>query len=220
MNERPAPVEPAELTDHIRNATEMVAPTVAEIDAEWFAAWSEETGRYDVVQFARNLLAKFGQQPTPPAEGEAAELADLARCISVEESSILGCVEEWASRLEEGTPEERLLGRVAAVLRQRQAPPGEGEVDALIKVLSRIAGMLDFMPDGPPNGLVIHRAIELLRQLTPPVEGEAWSVAEVLRRRLAQKPMGSADPTLLRAAELLERLAGELVVLRQEHLHG
>lgn len=201
---RAAPVEPA---DHVRGGTEMVAPTVAEIDAEWFAAWSEETGRYDVVQFARNLLAKFGQQLTPPAEGEVIDLVD--------------CVQAWAARLDEGTPEERLLGRVAYVLRQRQAPPHEGEVDALIKILSRIAGMLDFMPDGPPDGLVIHRAIELLRQLTPPDEGEAHLLAEWMhhladeRIRYPRRGIRPHPSALTRTGVVLQQQAAELAQCRE-----
>lgn len=47
--------------------TEVAGPSVAEIDAEWLASWCEETGRYDVVAFARAILARWGHPATPPA---------------------------------------------------------------------------------------------------------------------------------------------------------
>ena len=53
-----------------------------------------------------------------------------------------------------------------------------------------------------------------------PAEGAAWQAAATLRRLAAQNPMGVTDPAIISAAELIERLAGKLVMLRQEHPHG
>ena len=51
-------------------------------------------------------------------------------------------------------------------------------------------------------------------------EGAAWQAAATLRRLAAQNPMGVTDPAIISAAELIERLAGKLVMLRQERPHG
>jgi len=82
----------------------------------------------------------------------AGELVDLA-----------GAVEAMAAQLVEDTPEEQLLGRVSQVLRQRQAPPFDGEIYWMIRRLSRLARMLDFIPNAKTHGMDIHRVIELLR---------------------------------------------------------
>lgn len=174
----------------------MPAPTLAPaLDADTLrkvwreAAWG---GRWATLVDYIALAVEAQRAPSgnPPASDEYLAVELILPASEGELGDLAGCVEAWAARLDEGTPEERLLGRVAYVLRQRQALPHDGEVDALIKILSRIARMLDFMPDNPPNGLVIHRAIELLRQPAPapaavpvavaerPWEREGWCDAE------------------------------------------
>ena len=43
-------------------------------------------------------------------------------------------------------------------------------------------------------------------QFTPPAKGEVAELVAKLRRLAPQNPLGIADPTILRAADLLERL--------------
>lgn len=64
----------------------------------------------------------------------------------------------------------------------------------------------------------------LIAQPTPPAEGEVAELVAKLRRLAPQNPLGSADPTITRAADLLERLAGwkesALAVEREWDAHG
>jgi len=42
-------------------------PTASEISQEWLATYREDEARYDLVAFARAILAKWGNRPTPAA---------------------------------------------------------------------------------------------------------------------------------------------------------
>jgi hypothetical protein len=194
---RAAPAEPA---DHIRDATEMVAPPAE---------------------------GEVGDEELLPCVGHVLRLAEIIRAVD-------GNHDKGAAALAEAIlshPDICSAGLAAA-----PATPAEGEVGKLVAWMSDHAAHLRKMQEIgalPETELPerLDRAATLLqqqaaelttlrRQAGPPAVGAAWSVAESLRRRSAQNPMGSADPTLIRAAELLERLAGELATLRQERPHA
>ena len=54
----------------------------------------------------------------------------------------------------------------------------------------------------------------------PPAEGEVAELAAKLRKLAPQNPLGIADPTITRAAELLERHAAPVPVPVDERLPG
>lgn len=86
----------------------------------WLASYGTpvEPGIYRVIlstgalDFARAVLARWGQQPAPPVEGEVAELVRWLR--SLEDASV------W---FESGSPEALKLTRAADLLAQRHPAP-------------------------------------------------------------------------------------------------
>lgn len=235
MNEKSAPVEPPASVD-LDALLSPAGPYETGPDAGNAAGAQLVTGCHGRIWWAPqygcdsldHLLHQIGARilphlrppvigvDVPGPDGDWGDIADLCQAEGVD-------VEAGA----------RLLRRVRAAwhpawYQAQPTPPAEGEVGELVAALKGDAACIEAGQHDLCSSTAdqLTRAAELLqqqadelatlrRQAGPPAEEEAWSVAESVRRRSAQNPMGSADPTLIHAAELLERLAGELATLRQ-----
>jgi hypothetical protein len=198
------------------------------------------TLNYDVVRFARAVLARLGHQPAPPAEGEVIEW-------------VRG-IEPWATWLASGGCLESAQIEIAQLVfsalarwGRQPAPPAEGETgDPVIPSLYR-GHQIEAYRDGFHAGhrFAHARAAELLQQRPEPVPGtfevtdeqrdavraavanaigdgaydcfrvwEAWNVGTMGQDDF--KPIVEDDS---RIAEIADAAIDELVALKRQQRH-
>ena len=147
-----------------------------------------------------NLRAALDQpEPEGPTVMEIIELADEI------EAAELGQVD---------------LVRAALTRWSRPTPQPQGEVAELLADLETAAAVTSSM-NLHEDAAAIRRAADLLPRLAlQPVDGEVAELAAKLRRLAPQNPMGIADPTILRAADLLEHLSPPQPIPVSERLPG
>lgn len=194
MNERPAlsaPAGPAELTD------EELLQITAQAQIYRFQATAGDPVQYEPTEaqllaaFRAVIAADRARRAAPPAEGE---LTDYELEIAYGSAYTPAWdISEYCGVHLDG------LRAVAAAALAKRFPPADGEVTGR-----------------PP----LHIAITHQPKTTPPAEGELGELVEALKGDAACCKSGQHDLSrltadqLTRAAELLERLAGELATLR------
>ena len=117
-----------------------------------------------------------------------------------------------------------LSGEVSKPIPTAPTQATEGEATELaawldnhVRQLQTLQVNLDVMPS--TEIVLFSRIAELLRQLAPAsapaAEGEAEATAIKLQQLAPQNPLGIADPTIVRAAELLRQQAHASVAFRE-----
>jgi hypothetical protein len=185
--------------------------------AEWQSLLSDE----GYARLTRAVLTRWGRPAAPPAppEGEVGELVAALRRIAPQNPM--------------GINDPTIL-RAATLLEQlaTAAPPAPLEREPSDKDFLRVAeyaahidrdGIFDALEEGYPLELTAIDILEICRAVyrlgrpaapAAPADREVGELVAKLRRLAPQNPLGSTDPTILRAATLLEKQAAELAVLR------
>lgn len=125
----------------------------------WNLGWDPQKGTTLMphpAEYARAVLARYGHQPAPPAEGE---VADLIAWLG-DEADQYDCIQQSAET-------SHKLRRAAYLLAHHHpAPPTEGEVGELIERLNLISDGMDALGHEFDSWFVA-RAADLLEQRHP-----------------------------------------------------